>query len=121
MSEPIRVDLDDTTGCPLGERCEGCGTATGLAVGTAHAMGGVVCVTLCPACDPPRVGSATAAWMTLAHAGHLGIDLDQVAAEVQRATGPGCLWCTGRPAPDVVHGDPLCVGCYRAHRSEVSS
>lgn len=120
MSGPLRVDLDDTTSCPLGDRCEGCDTAMGLAVCTAYAMGGVVCLTLCPTCDRPRVDPTTAAWMALAHAGHLGIDIDQVAAEVQRAMAPGCLWCTGRPAPYVVHGNPVCVGCYRAHRSEVS-
>lgn len=114
------VDLDDTTGCPVGERCEGCGTATGLSVCTAYAMGGVVCLTLCVVCQPPGWGPTTAALRTLAHAVHLGIDTDRMAAELEQAKAPGCLWCTRRPAPYLVSGDRVCLGCYRAHRDEVS-
>lgn len=117
MGEPSSVDLDDTTGCPLGDRCEGCATAMGLEVCTAHAMGGVLCLTLCRGCEAPAWGPTTVALRTLAHAGHLGIDTDQMAARLKRAAS-GCLWCGASPAPHVVFGDPLCDGCYDDHRAE---
>lgn len=98
MSDPISVDLDDTTGCRRGDRCQRCATATGLAVCTAYAMGGMVCLTLCPTCDPPRLGPTTAALMTLAHCEHLGIDLDRMAAQLAAEV------LYGRPVAEVVYG-----------------
>jgi hypothetical protein len=53
MPEPRQhIDLDDTAGCPLGRRCESCGTEAGpLAVETGSAARlGVLCMTLCRRC-----------------------------------------------------------------------
>ncbi|MGD9525626.1 hypothetical protein [Pseudonocardia sp.] len=79
------LDLDDTSGCPLGVRCESCGIeAEGLAVVTA-AMGslGVACLTMCPTCagsgTPPNVAVATAVRLVAQHCGHLGITFDDMA------------------------------------------
>ena len=79
------IDLDDTTRCPLGVRCESCGVeGPGLAVATvALASLGVACLTLCEPCATsgvtPPVTVSTAARLTIQHAVHLGIDLDQMA------------------------------------------
>ncbi len=63
---PHRHDLDDTSRCPLGVRCEACGVeGDDLAVGTATTALGVLCLTLCPRCGtaamapPVSVGTAT--------------------------------------------------------------
>ena len=47
--------------------------------------------------------------------------LENIATVIRRAraTGelaPACLWCSTRPAPHSVHGDPLCESCFRDHR-----
>jgi hypothetical protein len=86
------VDLDDTSSCPLGRCCGACGTEDDLAVGTAITPVGVLCVTLCGSCaergDTPRIGWATAASGSLDHCGHLGIDLDEMAAAIAAETEP---------------------------------
>ncbi len=71
-------DLDETTRCPLGHRCESCGVERGdLAVGTATTALGVLCLTLCPRCAaaamPPPVAVGTAARLVAQHAAHLGL------------------------------------------------
>ncbi|MBV9161985.1 MAG: hypothetical protein JO281_10645 [Pseudonocardiales bacterium] len=77
----MRVNLDDTTTCPLAQRCARCGQTTGLGVRTAISdMGGVLCSTLCRACDPPALHPVEVALRTLAHCTHLGIDTDQMSA-----------------------------------------
>lgn len=82
------VNLDDTSRCPLSGVCEACGATADLAVVTAVALGGVLCLTLCPACDkPPAVGPATAALMVGAHCEHLGIDLEAMADQLDRERG----------------------------------
>lgn len=82
------IDLDDTGNCPLGHRCESCGTTgQGLVVETATTKVGVLCLTLCPRCAAstvaPPISVGTAVRFVLQHAGHLGIDADQMAAEMQ--------------------------------------
>lgn len=47
--------LDDTTGCPVADRCEVCGTTTDLTVVAARTVVGVLCQTLCPACTDAGV------------------------------------------------------------------
>jgi hypothetical protein len=80
------LDLDNTAGCPVGVRCESCGTEQGsLAVETASAGGfGVMCLTLCRGCaafdQQLPLAVTTAARRVALHCGHLGIDLDQMAA-----------------------------------------
>ena len=82
------IDLDDTTRCPLGHRCESCGTEHAhLEVRTARTALGVLCVTLCPRCAgsgmAPPVSLSTAVRLVGQHAEHLGIDVDQMAAELE--------------------------------------
>lgn len=87
------VDIDDTSRCPAATACEGCGTATVLAVGTAEARGigaGVFCVTLCADCvlEPlPSLAPLEALTRVCRHAEHLGIDLDLMAELVRSAGG----------------------------------
>ena len=89
----VDVDLDDTTGCPLGVRCEACGAETeGLAVVTAELGAlGVACLTMCARCASsgvaPPVAVTTAARLVAQHAGHLGIDLDEMADLLGRDGG----------------------------------
>jgi hypothetical protein len=83
------VNLDDTSRCPVGHRCESCGTEAGpLAVETASAARlGVMCLTLCRRCADsdvtPPVAVATAARLVGQHGAHLGIDLDEMAAAMK--------------------------------------
>jgi hypothetical protein len=90
MPEPTHhIDLDNTAGCPVGVRCESCGTEGGpLAVETASAARlGVMCLTLCRRCaaydDQIPVSVSTAARLVGQHCAHLGIDLDQMAAAMK--------------------------------------
>lgn len=89
-----RVDLDDTSRCPLGHRCEACGIeADDLAVRTA-VLGplGVACLTLCPRCAAsdvaPPVAVGTAVRLVGQHCEHLGVTVDDMAAQL----GAGELW-----------------------------
>jgi hypothetical protein len=80
MSAP---DLDDTSNCPRGHRCQSCGVERDdLDVSTAATSLGVLCLTLCPRCAAsdvtPPVSVGTAARLVGQHAGHLGIDLDEM-------------------------------------------
>ncbi|WP_103384234.1 hypothetical protein [Pseudonocardia dioxanivorans] len=80
-----RVDLHDTTGCPLGVRCESCGReAADLTVGTADTPLGVLCLTLCSRCAVPNIAPpiavGTAVRLAAQHCQHLGITLDEMAA-----------------------------------------
>jgi hypothetical protein len=66
-----------TSACPVGFRCESCGTATGpLAVHARSVSRGIACLTLCRACCvcglPPPVSAATAERLVREHRGHLG-------------------------------------------------
>jgi hypothetical protein len=88
-----RVDLDRTDGCPVGVRCESCGTEQGpLEVETASAGRlGVICLTLCRRCAGsdvvPPVSVSTAIRLVGQHCAHLGIDVD-VMAEVLADRSP---------------------------------
>ncbi len=83
------VDLDDTSRCPLGRRCESCGAERDdLAVCTvALDRLGVACLTMCPRCAGsgvvPPVSVGTAVRLTMQHCLHLGIDADQMAAAME--------------------------------------
>lgn len=88
--------LDDVSRCPLGVRCEACGSegedGEGLAVATAAAGPlGVLCLTLCPRCAAaecaPPVAVATAVRLVGQHARHLGIDVDVMAAALAARRG----------------------------------
>jgi hypothetical protein len=45
------VNLDDTRRCPVAPECESCGRLDELAVVTADTSAGMLCVTLCDACE----------------------------------------------------------------------
>ena len=83
------VNLDDTSRCPVGHRCESCGTERGrLAVETATAARlGVMCLTLCRRCaafdDQIPVSVSTAARLVGQHCQHLGITVDEMAAAME--------------------------------------
>lgn len=89
-----RIDLDDTSGCPVGgSRCESCGAERDdLRVETAT-LGrlGVACFLLCPRCGDsgvvPNVAVGTAMRFVGQHCEHLGIDLDQMAEELDLQAG----------------------------------
>ena len=71
--------------CPRAGRCEACGATRALEVATYQTPVGVFCATVCLRCvdagKPPPVRSWVGAVERVgAHCGHLGIDLDQMAA-----------------------------------------
>ena len=71
--------------CPQADRCEICGSGRNLDVATYQTPVGVFCATVCGPCidqakAPPVRGWATAVERVGVHCGHLGIDLDQMAA-----------------------------------------
>ncbi len=77
--------LGPTVRCPQGDRCEVCGSGRELDVATYDTPVGVFCATVCGPCvtegkAPPVRGWATAVERVAAHCGHLGIDVDQMAA-----------------------------------------
>jgi hypothetical protein len=72
-------DLDDSSRCPLGARCECCGVERDdLAVVTSDLGSvGVACLTMCPSCAAsvvsPPVAVDTAVRLVRQHAAHVGI------------------------------------------------
>jgi hypothetical protein len=80
--------------CPLGDCCEVCGSGHELDVATYDTPVGVFCATVCapyttPAKAPPVRGWAQAVERVAAHCGHLGIDVDQMAAIRHAERDPG--------------------------------
>ena len=78
--------------CPLGDRCEVCGSGRDLDVATYDTPVGVFCATVCGTCvaagkAPPVRGWAQAVCRVAAHCGHLGIDVDQMAAILHAERG----------------------------------
>jgi hypothetical protein len=80
MSQPVR--LDDTSGCPLGVRCESCGAERDDPKVCTLAFGrlGVACLTLCGPCASstvtPPVTVATAVHLVEQHTEHLRITVE---------------------------------------------
>ena len=69
-------DPNDARHCPLGVRCESCGTESPrLAVRVVPVLAEVMCVTLCPGCAssgrPPAVMLSTAERLVAQHRAHL--------------------------------------------------
>lgn len=76
MLARMTTDPTDTRWCPLGVRCESCGTAgTNLAVVVRHAFGEALCLTLCPPCAAteriPAIQLSTAIKLVAQHVEHL--------------------------------------------------
>jgi hypothetical protein len=70
--------------CPLGYRCEACGSTRELDVATYDTPVGVFCAAVCGPCvdegkAPAVRGWAIACERVAAHCEHLGVDLDQMA------------------------------------------
>lgn len=79
-----QANPDDTSRCPVAVRCELCATSDHLTVWTATTPVGVTCVTLCAGCDDamaplPRFTVGEAVRRVMAHAGHLGCTVDDLA------------------------------------------
>jgi hypothetical protein len=90
------IRLDDTSRCPIAAACAMCAGTTGLAVATVETPVGVYCATLCGQCAeaertvrPPSWGAAID--LVTAHCGHLGVDVDRMAAlmDAERANDVG--------------------------------
>lgn len=84
------VDLEDPSGCLIGEACEVCGDDLGesLGIAVAYCEVGVLCLTLCDYCleqgEVPTFAVTEAAGRVGTHCEHLGIDLDQMDASLQQ-------------------------------------
>jgi hypothetical protein len=85
----MAVNLDDTSRCPLGVRCECCGVERGdLRVCTTELDRiGVACLTMGPRCAgsdvAPPVSVGTAVRLVAQHCEHLGITVDEMAAALE--------------------------------------
>jgi hypothetical protein len=70
------AEVGETSRCPLGHRCESCGTAApALAVQVLPVLGRELCLTLCPKCRAsgmlPSILVSTAARLVAQHADHV--------------------------------------------------
>jgi hypothetical protein len=79
------VYLEDTRRCPVGPECEDCGRLDELAVVTGDTPAGVLCMTLCDACEVtgvlPILSPTEESARVLEHGQHVGVDLDQLTGE----------------------------------------
>jgi hypothetical protein len=70
------MNLDDTRRCPVGPECESCGRLDGLAASTVDTPAGVLCMTVCDACElievVPVLSPAEEAARVREHAQHVG-------------------------------------------------
>ena len=69
-------DAQDTSNCPIGFRCENCGSATDdLIVVTQGVLNAIMCVTLCGVCresgQPPSIMLTTAEKLAQQHRDHV--------------------------------------------------
>jgi hypothetical protein len=94
----VSVDLDDTSNCPLGRVCEGCGKSSRRRrVWTVGSQVGIGCKTLCGPCargGPQSTSAGAAVLAVMEHCEHLGITGDEMAVlmdaeEVQSNRQPG--------------------------------
>lgn len=80
--------LHNTRNCPRGGSCVVCGSTMDLAVETATTPVGVVCFERCEDCadgeEMPKLSWPEAVRRSGEHAVHLGIDVDQMAAAMER-------------------------------------
>jgi hypothetical protein len=79
------VWLDDTRHCPRADRCEACGGQDDVEMRTLQTSVGVYCAPLCESCADFRPLPLLLSWSeaidrVVAHCGHLGIDVDEMAA-----------------------------------------
>lgn len=72
----VGTEMQDTTRCPTGFRCESCGRAgSGLHVAAVDVLGATICLTLCSGCRqsdrPPQIMLSTAEKLAAQHQEHL--------------------------------------------------
>jgi hypothetical protein len=71
------ANLDDMSHCPVGPECESCGRLDELAVLTGDTPQGVLCMTLCDACEVagvvPILSPEAEAARVLEHTEHVGV------------------------------------------------
>lgn len=85
------LDVDDVTGCPVAPVCGTCSAAAGdLAVHPVKTPLGVCCTTLCGGCAASGVLPGFPSWAAAVeavgeHCGHLGCDVDEMAAALEAA------------------------------------
>ena len=77
-----KLDSAQTDYCPLGHRCESCGTESrGLRVITHNVLNATYCLTMCPKCaangQPPQIMLSTAERLVAAHIEHLNRSLSE--------------------------------------------
>ncbi len=94
--------LGPVAACPLSDRCEVCGSGHEVDVATYDTPVGVFCATVCGPCvdqakAPPVRGWAQAVERVGAHCGHLGIDVDQMAALRHAERDQEVTGCSGSP------------------------
>jgi hypothetical protein len=105
------ADLDDTSRCPLGIRCECCGVeGDDLAVVTADLGGiGIACLTMCRRCADsavsPPVAAGTAVRLVMQHAMHRGITADDVRELLDSHRPYDRLTYRRQPRPQGPHAD----------------
>lgn len=76
MTEPPDEDLDNTSRCPQGPRCESCGTeGDDVAVSAVQTPVGMLCLSLCDRCatsgTPAPIHLATAVRLVAQHLDHV--------------------------------------------------
>jgi hypothetical protein len=90
MVTGMAVDLGDTSNCPTAEVCAVCrNPVPDRRVWTADSQVGVMCLTLCDACQilgPPRMGIPDAVRAVMRHCEHLGVTIDEMAALIEAET-----------------------------------
>jgi hypothetical protein len=84
----VSVDLFDTSDCPTGRECAGCGRARGaLRLSTLDTPVGVLCLTFCRDCRKderlPSMSWPQAVYAVWEHCDHLGITADEMAELVE--------------------------------------
>jgi hypothetical protein len=86
------VNLDDTRRCPVGPECESCGRLDELAVVTGDTPAGVLCMTVCDACEliavAPVLSPAEETARVLEHREHVGVNVAPSGEEWPCLTSP---------------------------------
>lgn len=117
------MDLDDTSNCPVGFRCESCGGTGEIKVSTASTAVGVLCLSLCPPCSSstvaPPVPVGTAVRLVIQHCFHLGIDADEMAAAMDEQPASRSVACT-KCRVYATDDDPCCSRCSHPAKASKS-
>lgn len=83
---PTALDPDDTSACPIAEKCEVCRDGELLTVVTALTTLGLICLTTCDHCargPVPALSVSEAMRRVERHAVHLDAGLDEISAALE--------------------------------------